>query len=364
MTFRNSIPINTWMTSWRSKRCGGGFFLILACLTRLGGQAYFGSDSSGNALAPLEGPDGGEWVLRVEETPDESIRTLLHEGEERKRWEIQQAGGPSDLRREAYYFEGRLREVSRTNPAGRLVEEELYDPEGELLYHRRYILDDRGVPRKVLFLGADGAEERSFSLLYDREGSLRGMTGGAGERIDRMAWRSSDKEEAFFDRVSLEEGGEAYRYEYSRGALVMRLRFREGEEIERILYRYDDEGRLELESLWNRLEQTAAERRYDIRGRLVRENRYREGILTGSVFREYRGERLVLSRERSGRERIRWEYAYSEGETEPRLSRLYRNGELVKEILREGDRNKEILYREGRVIRESFPEIDEEGDDS
>ena len=334
----------------------------------LAGQTYFLSDGLGMKISPLEDiPNGEGWYLEIFQDGGTTLETLYRDGLEQKRWEISFPDSESGEYSEYYFYQKSLREIREYDRRDTLLSEQLFDSRGDLLEYRLYRYDQDKRLENILFLSEEGDVEKTYSLIYRDRGSLKGITlpEPSGGKAGNLVWRSSDPESEDYDRILLEEGDRAYLYTYEGWNLAVRSVFRGDKEVEKSLFSYDSRGQLEKETVWDYQDNILRIFFYDSTGQVVLENLFLNGILKQSITRTYREDMLIRYQERKGKENLIWEYQYSSDSKDPEVSILYRNGQLVKKIIREETSDREILYRDNRAVYETLiPREETEGDDS
>lgn len=343
------------------------FYLAFLILTPLYGQTLFLSDGLGNELNSLSALSGEEeWYLSKTEDSISSIRTLFHNQSELKRWETQEYKGESGGSLESYFYKSRLREINEYSSSGQIISEQFYDSNGKFLEHRIYNFDKQERVQSILILNEEGLELKSHTLLYRENGSLREIRGSVSEdnQKSRILWRSRDHNKNFLEQIYLNDGPDAFLYTYARGRLEIRSIYKEGSEIKRTLSSYSEDGYLENETSWNYAEDSLEILSYDKQRRVYLENSFIKGILSVSIAREYRDNKIIRYEERSAGEKILWEYEYNEDQDNPSLSSFYRNGILVKIIQRDAEMIKETVYRNNQPVYETITEETKEGGDS
>jgi hypothetical protein len=309
------------------------------------------------------------YILVVEKEGSRETRTLLYEGEELQRWE-------HDPEEERIYRGPELEQRRRYDEQNRLIEEQLYSdgllsqrtiyyynrdnlertetfsPEGLLLYRDFYRLSPDGQLRRVSREQGDGPTNQRLAL-------GEGARGVAEERYGNNRER----------RIN--------RYD-QEGRLVEREYWYEGELIELERFQYRGEGDIRLSS---QLEEFSLERitrcSYDGEGRVVRIEvaeggeeteltvhvRDAQGKIVETMKRGPRGietwrfeygpeEELVREeyRVRGSLERIT--LYYGEGGERVRVEELYREGQLFMRVhYRSEQKVKEEILRDGEVVR-------------
>ena len=325
------------------------FILLLLLGFSLYSEGFFLSDGLGSRLEPLEKVTGEEeWYLKTEEDLQRSVRTLFHSGKEVKRWEEQISGDADGILLETYYYKGVLREVNEYDQNDTVLSEQMYDSEANLLEHRIFNYNGEGILTGMLLLNKDGLEETHFDFLYRDNGSLRELKGGN----TRILWRSSNYDKAFIDQVQLDEGAEGYRYNYEKGKISLRSVYSEGDEIEKTLFVYGENGAISNETTWNYPDSSLKISYFDELGQAVLENLFIQGILRQSISREFQGDRLLRYQERSGKNRFQWLYEYEDDNTDPSVSCYYRNSVLIKKVFHEEQFDREVFYRNNQAVYE------------
>jgi len=350
-------------------------FLILAVLPSFPQDSslrYFASNDLGIALEEIGWYRREEfpYLLVVKKGDQWEKRTLLHKGVETRRWEI----GP---REERVFDGGVIQERRRYEQTGRLTEEQLFqdgepsrrtvyhyrgavlsltetfDSKGVLLFRDHYYLSPQGQLRRVIREEGEDPSTQELSL-----------SGGGGKLAEERYGNVRDR---MVNRYDLE------------GRLIERERWSRGELIERERFEYGGEGDELVRSQLERLRlQGTIRRSYDEQGRLILSVVEQDGDVieqtthlrseTGAIvettrrgarglehwFFEY-GPEDTLEREeyriRGALERITT-YSTDGGESY-RTEELYREGRIFMRIYFEGEEKvKEEFLRDGQIIRE------------
>jgi len=331
--------------------------LLLLLLSSVYGWAerYYESNALGLPIREIREfrTDEFEYVLMVEEHDDKTVKTLLMDEQEYKRWELQYSEGM--LVSEIVYFEGVLSE-SRVYDLGALVEETLY--EDETVAEKRIYDYSAGYLKEVR--AVDGDDNPLYVDVYERSraGRLR--------RINRIS--DDEKDESSFI--------------YSDGELVEEWH---GNDEEGVLFRYHDGEKL-AEETWEGLKLMLAEevrmfegkkevvvedkelgttttRYYDEEDRLQIERTETDDDLLEHVRYDYQEEKVTkkTSITRSEKEDVLYEY---DENGEVIQETLMRNTWIEKVIVHTGkDEYYEEIYREGkpalRVYFEDGAKVDE-----
>lgn len=213
------------------------FLLLFFCVSAFAlAERYYESNALGLPIREIREfrADEFTYVLITEESDGTSVRTLLKDEEEYKRWELEYLEGL--LVSEVIYVEGVLSE-SRSYDNGALVEEVLYE-NGEVAEKRLYDYS-AGYLQKVR--AVDGEDNLIYVDSYERSavGRLR--------RVNRLS--GEDKDESAFI--------------YSGGDLVEEWH---GSDDEGVLFRYHD-GKKLAEETWEGLKLLLAEEIKEIDGK-------------------------------------------------------------------------------------------------
>jgi hypothetical protein len=250
--------------------------MLLLAAASLQAQRYYRSDELGaqGALASEEDRDGQEWVLRVEQAGEQTLRTLLRDGVESEQsvyrdgklvthTRYDSAGEVTVQQRFRYWRDGSLRMVERTDNRrvlfryrdGVLVSEERTDD--ALRERHEYDLFGRTAARE-LWLDGELAEQENRTYWGEPPLGIRRieLTQGAVTRVEQYAQSGEligsqqlvggaplREVERFFrnDRLVSERemlDGQVYesRYRYEGDTLVEQSSFVDDELIERVLY--------------------------------------------------------------------------------------------------------------------------------
>jgi hypothetical protein len=318
--------------------------------------AYYRSDASGLALAPLPGfRRQEEYLLKIQREGNIEARTLYGSGRELKRWEnrpgservfvegvlaedrsFDRAGRPTA---ERFYLEGRLerRVEYRYGPRG-LEAADTYDAQGVFLSRERYELGPRGELRRVT-REAPGDPLQSLAL-----------TGTGGRRFeDRLASGGYELVE---------------RYD-TRGRLDSSQVLRDGKPGEILRNAYDES--LEHPRSTERFDSASSTRtvtRFDAEGRMVERVTFQgqKRLEEWSYSYDSRGNRIqAICRGGQGTEA--WSYSYDSSDRLVReesrirgelvkITRYQEDGSRIEELYREGSTFLRVTYAGGRKIRE------------
>lgn len=310
------------------------------------------------------------YLLVVQKEDQGEKRTLLHKGEEIRRWEI----GPEE---ERVYDGGVIQECSRYDLSGRLTEEQLFQ-DGEpsrrtVYYYRGGILalketfDSKG---ELLFRDAyslsPGGELRRFSRVEREMKTTQelALSGGGGNLAEERYGNVQDRK---VNRYDLE------------GRLIERERWIRGELIERERFEYREAGEALVGSEFEQLQlQRMIRRSYDEQGRLIRSVVEQEGVEIEQTLhlRDETGA-IVETTKRSARGIEHWSFDYGPENTlrreeyrirgalerittystdngdSSRIEELYREGQIFMRIYFEAEgKVKEEFLRGGEVVRE------------
>ncbi len=336
--------------------------LFFSLLFSLSGETYYISDGLGTPIRPVAVIQGNEpWFLRVESEGNLELRTLYHNQNEWKRWEILTLDNGETW--ESYFFKKNIQEILVYSQERQLLSEKLFNTEGTLLEHRNFSYHHNGAVKEILFLSDSGEPEQTSILLYRDDGSLRGILrqDGAGEKTGESLWHSADH--SGVSATLLSQGDKTYLYSYENWHLTVQSFFLEDQEVQKSFIQYDPSGRKESETRWYYRDNSMIYSLFDESGRVLQENSYISGLLKLAITREYRDNQLVRYLERNERDKILWEYRYESDPDEPVESTQYRNGQLVKRVLRLEDADREIIYRDNQPVYEKLVPR-EEGEDS
>jgi hypothetical protein len=334
---------------------------------------YYVSNDIGMALEEIGGYRREEfpYVLVVEKEGGRETRTLLHEGEELQRWELE-AG------EQRIYRGSELEQRLRYDKGNRLIEDRLFSdgllsqrtvyyynrdvlertetfaPDGQLLYRDFYRLSTDGKLRRVTREHGDLRQDQRFALGDGAGGVTEERYGNSLERrINRY-----DQEGRLVEREYWYGGEllERERIQY-RGEGDIRLSARLEElTLERITVRsYDDEGRvvrIEVSEGGELTERIVHVR--DARGRILETTKRGPRGIEKWLF-EYATEEEPVREEyrvRGSLERITLYPVQGEGGERSRVEELYREGRLFMRIHYQGEQKvKEEVLRDGEVIR-------------
>ncbi len=350
-------------------------FLILSVLPSFPQDSsvrYFASNDLGMALEEIDWYRREEfpYLLVVQKENQWEKRTLMHKGEEIRRWEV-------ELQEERVFDGGVIQERLRYEQTGRLTEEQLFqdgepsrrkvyhyrgsvlaltetfDSKGELLFRDRYYLSPEGELRRV------SREEREPQSTQELA-----LSGGGGNLAEERYGNVRDRK---VNRYDLE------------GRLIERERWSQGELIERERFEYRGEADAPVRSQLEQLQlQRTIRRSYDEQGGLIRSVVEQEGdeIEQTVHLRDETGA-IVETTKRSARGLEHWLFDYGPEDTlrreeyrirgalerittystdsggSSRTEELYREGQIFMRIYFEGEEKvKEEFLRDGEVIRE------------
>ncbi len=317
--------------------------LFLLILSPLSAGDLYDSDGLGRKGEPVEEISDRLWV--IEDRGDERI--LYKEGELYKRWKYStlQENGRS-LYREEYYFGTELRTVSISDAGGRLIRESLYDSEGEFMVENRFSYEGNRV-LSISQFDRQGEKLKEQSFSYRADGSLKSLKAGEHERTD---WRAASFSESFLDAFYLEEGRKSLVSAYEEGRLKYRREHQDDTLIRQSEYLYTGDGSLEKEIIHDFSDESRTIRYFDKNGNMVVQNFYRNDTLIRTESNTYSNGLLKVRREQTEESRMRLEYEYRDGESDPYITRQYINGSLVKESETLDEGIKETLYRRGEAV--------------
>ncbi len=286
--------------------------LLLACPS-VWAERYFESNALGLPIREIKvfRIDEFQYVLRIDEEGDLTLKTLLMDTQEYKRWELRFVEGL--LVSESIYLEGVLSE-SRNFELGVLINEVLYD-DGTIGEKRIYDYSS-GFLKEVRAVDGDG--NLLYTDVYERS------------RIGRLRR---------IHRVSPEEIEESA-FIYSKGELVEEWH---GKDDEGILFRYHD-GKKLAEETWEGLKLLLAEeiRVFDGKKQVVIEDATL-GITTTKYYDDE--DRLKIERTETAEdllEHIRYDYEGEKVSEKTRITRAAKedwryeydaDGEVVRETL-------------------------------
>ncbi len=334
--------------------------LIIAVLfsaAPLRAESFYVSNALGMPIREIKDfrTDEFPYVLRVVEEENFTVKVLLKNRDEYKKWELHFSEG--NLVTESFYLEGELRE-SRRYEGGRLIEEIFYEAEriDEKLTYRY----ESGELQEVLAVDHEGA--MLYQDIFERSaaGRLRRIHRGSGEEV------------------------ESSEFTYSQGKLVQEWH---GKDEEGLLFRYHNGEKLAEES-WEGLKLLLAEEVLMNDGRkeiVFADNTL--GIVTTQYFDE--DDRVEIERTLSEDdlvEHIRYEYDKKKIKQKTRITRsakedwLYtynESGEMVRETLlrntwvakiiqhtgensyyeeiyRDGEPSLRVYFEDGKKVEEVF----------
>jgi YD repeat-containing protein len=320
-------------------------------------EQYFQSNALGLPIREIKGfrIDEFLYVLTIDEEDNLTIKTLMMDGKEYKRWELEFV--EDLLVTETVYLEGAISETRQYN-VGSLTEEVLYD--GGAITEKRVYDYSSGFLKEVR--AVDGEGTALYTDVYERSaaGRLRRIHRSSGEDI--------------------EESG----FIYSKGELVQEWH---GKDDEGILFRYHNGEKL-AEETWEGLKLLLAEevrmfdgkkeiviedailgitttKYYDDEDRVKIERRETADDLLEHIRYDYEGEKVAEKTRISRAAKEDWRYAYdSDGEVIRET--LVRNtwtvkviehtgeGEYFEEIYRDGLPALRVYFKDGTKVDEEF----------
>jgi hypothetical protein len=314
------------------------------------------------------------YILAVEEHGSRETRTLFHQGEELRRWEI----GPEEQR---VYRHSVLQEKRVYDEQGRLAEEQLFEegelsrrtvfsyqrdvldhsetfgPEGELLFRDRYRLSPGGRLRRVSRELVQPQSRQRLALSGGSAGLAEERYGNSRERrVNRYDPAGRLVEQEFWYDGEL---AERQIYEYRGDSeLLSSSELTEVPPERTTRCSYDEEGRIvriEVEEQGQKCEQTVHVR--DELGRVVETTKRGDRGIERWLF-EYGGEGELVREEYHVRGSLEKVTLYSsQGEEARRIEELYREGRIFMRIYYEAEEKvKEEFLRDGKVVRVREPE--------
>ncbi len=307
------------------------FFLLFTAFS-LSAEEFFHSDGLGMQGEALPGMEKTGWVLELSQGGN--IRTLYQDGEEHKRWEIQEfpelrdSGAQEiqgDLREERYFYKGLLRSREICNTRGQVEEEYLYDSSGVLIQEKHYSYSPQGQLEKM-----EGAGNWSQEMVYRPDGTLRAII-SEGSRVD---WRASNFSRSYLDdfyvRESVREKEQESRFRYDGPRLVEKTTTLEGKLLEGTKYVYNEEGFLEKEIFSRPGENIRKIRTFNGEGQLLTVEEFQDELLVGFEECRYEKGRLKSRCKQDSSIRRRWDYEYKGEDTEPWKIRSFVNGKEIE----------------------------------
>jgi hypothetical protein len=319
------------------------------CAQDAGTIQYYVSNDLGMALEEIGWYRREEfpYILVVETAGSREIRTLLHQGRELQRWELE-----DDEQR--IYRDSELEQRLRYDEMNCRVEDQLYS--GGLMSQRTLYYYSRGVLERTETFGPDGQLLYRDFYRLSPDGKLRRVTREhGGTRQDQRFALADGGGGVAEERYGNERERRINRYD-AEGRLVEREYWYGGELLERELIQYRGKTDIRLSALLEELspERTTV-RSYDDEGRVVLvEVTEGEEVIERTVHVRDPGGRIVETTKRGSRGIENWLFEYGP-ETEEPVREEYRvRGSLERITIystREGERSRvEELYREGRLF--------------
>jgi antitoxin component YwqK of YwqJK toxin-antitoxin module len=333
-------------------------FLFLP-LTGAAAQEWFQSNSFGQPVKPVTALEaaGMEWALKIDRTGNREISRLYQTGSEKRRWERVREG--DKLLEEAYFDRGVPREHTFYDPFGRMTEEWVFGPTGQLEEKIRYLYPDD--PAVTLWLSrevvsADGIPLGTDNFSYRPDGSLKSIrkTGADGAtlyQIFRYSGSGSVKEIA----STRGEGQKSVRYD-EMGRLSVEEILKNDTTTLRVDFIYGDDGKLLRRREENTETLTLVVTDYNPEGLAVSEAWYRNSFLSETRQWAYdESGRLIRELVTGGGEKRERRLAYKEAETIPDSEEIYSGGVLIRRILHpEPDLTVEERYHSGTLILKTW----------
>ena len=330
--------------------CKRKIFLLswLFCQFLLGADSeFYRSNQVGlelERISPIR-CDEFEYVLEVKKESGRTIKILLHQGREWKRWEIvfDSHGQKTDeyeyenkllIRHEVYdkrghlvceeFYEGGVLKQKRYyfyGPRG-LDFCEIQNAQGEVLYHDEYYLAPSGKLRGIRRVYADGSE----SLLH--------YTYAFGRLLREWEYQEGRISETLYN----EKGQMMRREEWNKDVLELTKE-----------YRYDASGKLYWEIEKDLKNQFTTNRFYDKDGKMVKEKVTGLQAEEAEISYEYDGKRCIAKRKKTALGIEEWRYTYkSDGSLATEL--YYRRGFLQMRIIYESNNSRQEEYFRDEVI--------------
>ena len=307
---------------------------------------YYVSNDLGMALEEIGWyrRDEFPYILMVETAGPRETRTLLHQGEELRRWEYE-AG------EQRVYRDSELEQRLRYDERDRLIEEQLYS-DGRLDQRTVYHYNGDVLGRTETF-GPDGVLLYRDFYRLSPGGELRRVIREDPEADQRLALGDGTRG-VTEERYGNSRERRINRYD-SQGRLVEREYWYEGQLMERERIQYRGDGGQRLSSTF---EELSLERitlsSYDEQGRVVRIELSEKGEPTErTVHRRDAEGRIFETTTRGSRGIENWRFEYDpEGQLAREEYRLRGSLEKVTLYSREGEERFRVeeLYREGRAF--------------
>jgi len=327
---------------------------LLAALGAFPQEVFYRSNEQGMPLSRVSAAlkDDSRWVLRVTRDGAGEDRRLYDNGKEVRRW--QESWNAS-----------RTERVEKESAGGKLAARRVYDASGSILREEeyrdgkisktsRYFYQGGRLSRK-LEVGADGKELATETYLHADSGRLREVrrktpSGGA----DTSTWVAGRS--GLAEQRSLMEGTLFVERYDPQGRLVEREKQAGGTTVSVEVFSYDP-GSGKLASSTERMPAQAVviERRYDDEGRLSLETTQVKDVVTETAAWERDAKGRVTTRTRRSSDGLEvWKYTYTAA-GDPLREEYFQRGVLVKVILHgEGKRRTEELYRGGDLFLKVF----------
>jgi YD repeat-containing protein len=293
--------------------------------------------------------DEHEYVLSVEERGRVQVRTLLSEGEEKKRWE--RTFHPNGaIREERTFTEGNLSTFHLYDGSRNLLEEVRYaEADGAAVTRSRYRYRGPELSSVEVFNGEDESLYRE-RYAYTKTGLLREIARSYPDGSLQVSTFNFGGGEGLAETRSRQDSAiQIYRYD-TLGRLTYLEVWDGASLISSKSWRYQsNEKKPRTIEEYNRQLNLRTTQHLDDSGKLQKEER--EGRIQEQVFYIYDDEGRLSEKVITGSTgRVEWKYEYDD-EGELLQERLYQRGSLEKLITHRGDDSwYEEIYRAGKVV--------------
>lgn len=310
-----------------------------------GAEEIFKSNSIGMTLEKISEyrRDNFEYVAVLDRKESgESVKTLYKNGEEHKRWIIDEVNGEKI---ETLYEEGNLTEQTVYLPNGNIKERTRYIDDETIEEQESYVYSGGELDHIVV---RDGEGEELYTIRYEKGkyGRLRRMVRVYPEKTTESIYTYGA------GNVSSEwhgKGNEGDMFRFGKDQQVKAFEYWEGmDKVSVTEYRYS-EGSREYSVSVDYLSKIVTKTWYDKNGLALRELKETEDALVSETDFIYDDEENLIEKTlRRPGVREKWEYSYNGGD-EVKTEIYYKNGTLVSEINYVNDSEYiEYLYRRGK----------------
>ena len=326
---------------------------------------WYESNPIGMALngIPFSEREMHEWVLMKEERESEDVTILFHQLKEDKKWV--RTVDVEGRNTEAYYEKGVLKESYIYNSSGRPVEKTEYaddgKPAGKSIYY--YSGSDissvevySGGGTKIyedIYLLREDKTLHSFQRFYQPPEVVPGAEEATMPESDVMIqiWQTDSRGNLI--GMAIIRNGDIQVEQFSKsGALTGRNIFEGTLNVRRIVYLYDDGGKILTSIEENFLERTKVEKKYNPDGQVSSELSYDNDILVSLSEYSYNDQGRLIRKEKRGSGE-HWLYLYQYEEDIKISESRYLDDLLHSRVIYDnesGSDRKEEFYKNGELF--------------